>query len=288
MAGRFPATFIGVASGSVGRLAVYATSDGHRLRFLTAPEPGGGLGGLALSANGRTVAFQRALGTCAAAIDTVRTSGGKERTLIPMTGSGSRTALPVSPSYSGDGRYLMYETSRCLAPFNPLVHLRNLHTGRELSRSASRFAIPPGAVFVHDDKQVAYITFASRLAVRQVPSFAVKTHAPPPRTCRYQALAGTERKLVALLQCGPQHVLSLVTLSTRTFGSTGSLARIGHCLKGIGLSLAVHDPSAILAETKDARSPPRSSRARIFTVRGAAVTQVRSGLFASMPHEVLW
>ena len=88
-----------------GRLAA---SDGGRLRFLTTQQPGGGAGGPALSADGRTVAFNRALGTCAGAIDTVPADGGRERTLIAMTGSGRRTAIPFDPSYSSDGKFLLY------------------------------------------------------------------------------------------------------------------------------------------------------------------------------------
>jgi hypothetical protein len=125
-----PARFIGVAmAGGPTRLAAYAASDGGRLRFLTTQQPGGGASGPALSAGGRTVAFNRALGTCAGAIDTVPANGGRERTLIAMTGSGRRTAIPFDPSYSSDGKYLLYETIRCLAPHRPLAHLRTLAPG---------------------------------------------------------------------------------------------------------------------------------------------------------------
>ena len=128
-----PATFIGIAAAPGSRIAVFSARDGRRLKFLTTPQPGGGVSQLALSANGRTVAFQRAPGTCAADISTIPAAGGKERALIPLTG---RT-LPGDPSYSADGRYLLYSTSRCLAPFRPLVHLRNLRTGHELRKSAA-------------------------------------------------------------------------------------------------------------------------------------------------------
>jgi hypothetical protein len=90
------------------------------------------------------VAFNRALGTCAGAIDTVPANGGRERTLIAMTGSGRRTALPFDPSYSSDGKYLLYETIRCLAPHRPLVHLRTLATGREMTAPDSRHPVAGG------------------------------------------------------------------------------------------------------------------------------------------------
>src|SRR5260221_8884877 len=70
----FPARFIGVAEGvPSGRLAVYSSVNGHRLKFLTANLPGGGPAGPGLSADGGTVVFSRGQGSCAQTIDTPRT-----------------------------------------------------------------------------------------------------------------------------------------------------------------------------------------------------------------------
>lgn len=266
---------------------MYAAANGSRLRFLTAPEPGGGAGGPALSANGRTVAFARALGTCAQAIDTVPARGGKERTLIPLIGSGIRWRLPDDPSYSSDGRYLLYVTAWCQPPVRPLVHLRTLSTGRELTASNARHRMFAAAVLVNSDRQFAYVTQRGMLAVRQVPSFATTIHAPA-RGCRYQRLAGTESRLVALLQCGPRRRLSVVAVSVRTFAVTRTLARLGPCLDGTSLSLAIRDPGAILAETMDACGSLRGARSHILIERAGSVTQVRSGLWTRMPQEVIW
>ena len=283
-----PTRFIGVAmAGGPTRLAAYAASDGGRLRFLTTQQPGGGAGGPALSADRRTVAFNRALGTCAGAIDTVPADGGRERTLIAMTGSGRRTAIPFDPSYSSDGKFLLYETVRCLAPHRPLVHLRTLATGREMTAPDSRHPVAGGAVLVNSDKQFAYLTPRGQLAVRQVPSFATTIHAPA-RGCSYQQLAGTERRLIALLQCGTRHQLSVVAVSARTFAVTGTLARLGRCLAGTSLSMIGRARPAILAETLDACGPPLSSRSHILVVGAASVRQVRSGVFTRMPQQVIW
>jgi hypothetical protein len=286
-AARFPATFIGITPGATTRLAVYSSADGHRLKFLTTPQPGGGVSAPVLSARGRTVAFERGLGTCAGVIDTVPATGGRERVLIPMTGTGARTALPSRPSYSGDGRYLLYATSRCSEPPNQLLHRRNLRTGRELARPGSLTGLQGNAVFVNHNRQLAYAVFAGNLVVRQLPSFRMRTY-PPPRNCRYQALAGTETKLAAVLQCGARHTLSLVAVSAHTFTITKTLIRLGSCLASTDLSLAAHDPAAMLVETTDACAPPQRAHARIVKIRGHTARPVRSGLAATMPHDVFW
>ena len=123
--------------------------------------------------------------------------------------------------------------------------------------------------------------------VRQLPSFRIRAY-PPPRHCRYQALAGTETRLAAVLQCGARHTLSLVAVSTRTFTITRTLIRLGFCLASTDLSLAAHDPSAMLVETTGACAPPQRAHARIVKIRGHTARLVRSGLAATMPHDVFW
>ena len=78
--------------------------------------------------------------------------------MITITGSGRRAAIPFDPSYSSDGKYLLYETVRCLAPHRPLVHLRTLATGREMTAPDSVHPVAGGAVLVNSDKQFAYLT----------------------------------------------------------------------------------------------------------------------------------
>jgi hypothetical protein len=89
-----PKTFIGVTPLEPTRLAVYSVRTGKLLRYLTAPEPGGGVGGAQFSPNGRDLLFDRAHGTCALTIDTVPVSGGAERVLIPITGAGQQAVIP--------------------------------------------------------------------------------------------------------------------------------------------------------------------------------------------------
>ncbi len=284
-AGRFPATFIGVATTApAARLAVFSAADGHRLRYLTTPQPGGGVFAPALSASGRTVAFERALGTCAGAIHTVPAAGGKERVLVPLTSPGGHDTLPFSPVYSSDGRYLLYSTTRCFPPFHRRIHLRTLATGHELTRPG---VVPSGAVFVSRDQRVVHVGTGGMLAVRPVPAFTTQPHAAP-RGCRYQAVAGTETRLVAVLQCGARHRLSLVAISLRTFTIIRTLNRLGSCLGSTDLSLATGDPSAMLVETYNACQPPDSRQVRILEIRGHTIRLVRSGRIDKMPREVLW
>ena len=132
--GRFPATFIAISTGKTGsRLAVFSAASGRLLKYLTAAEAGGGPGEPSLTAGGLVI-FERLHGTCSATIDTVPARGGPERVLIGTVGQGNQAVLPDQPSGSADGRYLSYITAHCFPPPDQSVHLRNLHTGRELSR----------------------------------------------------------------------------------------------------------------------------------------------------------
>src|SRR5215469_12844701 len=68
-AARFPATFVGLSApnsrrSAAGRLAVYSTANGKRLRFLTAQEPGRAAFNPVFSPDNRTVAFERGAGSC--------------------------------------------------------------------------------------------------------------------------------------------------------------------------------------------------------------------------------
>ena len=243
----FPADFVGISyPGGVGVVAVYSATNGRLIRTLTVPMPGGGPGGPQLSPDGRTVIFVRGTGTCAQVIDTVPFRGGPEQTLIPMTGNpltSKNYSIPYDPSYSPDGRYLIYETVPCGPSGRALVHIRDLGTGRERTR-----AVALGytfSVFLDHDSDVVGET-GTALEVLRMPSMAVASY-PAPRGCRYQGLAGTGTELVAFLQCGPGHELSVVAVSPRTFTITRTLIPTGSCLGGQTISLAPADPSAMLA-----------------------------------------
>jgi WD40-like Beta Propeller Repeat len=229
----FPADFIGVSWATtpvMAVVAVYSAADGHLIRTLTVPMPGGGPGDPRLSPDGRTVIFSRGQGSCAQTIDTVPFRGGREQVLIPMTGTGNNGILPGDPSYSADGRYLIYDTVPCDPSGHALLHIRDLGTGRELTGAG--FLGVAGSVFLDHDSEVVFagpgLEAGTGLEVLRMPSMAVTAY-PVPRGCRYQALAGTGTGLDALLQCGPGHELSVVAISPRTFTATRTLIRLGSC-----------------------------------------------------------
>ncbi len=287
----FPADMIGDSpgGGTSDVVAVYSTANGHLIRKLTEPMPGGGPSAPRLSPDGRTVIFARGQGSCAQTVNTVPFRGGRERVLIPMTGTGSNAVIPGDPSYSADGRYLIYDTVPCGPSGHALLHIRNLATGRELTGAGSLG--DADAVFLGHDSEVvldAAMTGAggTGLEVLPVPSMTLTSH-PAPRGCRYQALAGTETELDALLQCGPGHQLSVVTISPRTLTVSRTLIRLGSCLGGQTLSLAPAGPSAMLAETYDAcASSPAHADYRIVKIRAGQASRVTYG--PNTPQAVSW
>jgi hypothetical protein len=278
-AGSFPATFIGISAGS--RLAVYSAANGRVLKYLTAAEPGTGrLAGPELSADGGTVVFVLYGGTCTDSIDMVPAGGGAERVLIPP----AHGDIPYAASYSADGKYLIYGTVvPCSPPYPKMIHVRNLRTGHELVGPG---ALGWDAVFVNDDRQVVSGNDAG-LTVLQLPSLRARAY-PAPQGCRYQGLAGTETELIGLVQCGASDALSVVAISPATFAVTRTLIRLGTCLGG-SISVAVHDPSAMLVETEGACLPPTAvPMARILKIRGAEASVVLSGSASSMPISAIW
>ena len=289
----FPADFTGVSwatTATMAVVAVYSATDGHLIRKLTVPMPGGGLGDPRLSPDGRTVIFSRGQGSCAQTIDTVPFRGGREQVLVPMTGTGNNAIIPGDPSYSADGRYLIYDTVPCGTSGHALLHIRDLGPGRELTRAG--FLGDADSVFLDHDSEVVFdATMAGTgtgLEVLRIPSMAGTSH-PAPRGCRYQALAGTETEteLDALLQCGPSHELSVVAISPRTFTVTRTLIRLGSCLGGETISLAPADPSAMLAETYDAcLSPTARGDYRIVKIRAGQAWRVTSG--QDVPQVASW
>ena len=281
----FPADFIGVSPASTAStavVAVYSATDGHLIRKLTVPMPGGGMGYPRLSPDGHTVIFSRGQGSCAQTIDTVPVRGGREQVLVPMTGTGDNAIIPDYPSYSADGRYLIYDTVPCGPSGHALLHVRDLGTGRELTRAGLLGYI--GSVFLDHDSEIVFA--GTGLEVLRMPSMALAAY-PAPRGCRYQALAGTETELDALLQCDPGHELSIVAISPRTFTVTRTLIRLGSCLGGETISLASAGPSAILAETYDAcLSPTARGEYRIVKIRADQAWRVTSG--QDVPQLASW
>jgi hypothetical protein len=284
----FPADFVAVSGAGV--VAVYSAADGHLIRTLTVPMPGGGPGGPQLSPDGRTVIFARGTGTCAQVIDTVPFGGGPEQTLIPITGrplTGSNYSIPGDPSYSPDGRYLIYDTVPCGPSGHVLVHIRDLATGRERTKAVTLEY--DFSVFLDHDREVAGQTGSGTgLEVLRLPSMAVTAY-PAPRGCRYQGLAGTPAGtgLDALLQCGPGRQLSVVAVSPRTFTVTRTLIPPGSCEGGQTISLAPAGPPAILVETYDACAPPGAPGGyTIVKILDGRVWPVTSA--QDVPQEAAW
>jgi len=281
-AGLPPATFVGLTPphsppSAAGRLAMYSAATGKRLRFLTAHR---GAFNPVMSADGRTVAFERGTGPCAQTIDGVPTTGGRARVLIPMRFSGSRPVVPSSPTYSADGKYLGYLTTGCSWSSHDVIHVRNLRTGRELTGPGY---LPERAVFINGDRQIAFAD-GGALVVVGIPTFA--RHAfQPPRGCQYVLTAGTETKLIAAMQCGARQAASIVAISTRTFTITKTLFRPTRCRSCLDVSLAATDPSAILVATDNPCLPVPGA---IYVIRGQTARLVLSRSALDLPYEIVW
>jgi hypothetical protein len=282
---RPPASFVGLtpphsSRSAAGRLAVYSTANGKRLRFLTAQEPGGGVFNPVISADGRTVAFERGVGSCAQTIDGVPAKGGRETVLIPMKFSGNRPIVPSSPTYSADGQYLGYLTTGCSVSSHDVIHVRNLRTGHELT---GRRYLPERAVFVNRDRQIVFVDGGALVTVG-IPSFARHTFQPP-RGCQYVLLAGTETKLVATVDCGHRHALSIAAISMSTFTITKTLLRLSRCSTCTDISLAATDPSGMLVATDNPCVPVPGA---IYVIRGQSARLVLSGSALDLPYEIVW
>ncbi len=97
-----------VAVDDTDRLAVFRSSDGSRVRYLTAQQPGGGVKHPVV--RGDLVYFIRALGTCAASINIARLDGtGEEQQLIDFDG----VHIPDDLTLSGNGVKMGYTKTRC-------------------------------------------------------------------------------------------------------------------------------------------------------------------------------
>jgi hypothetical protein len=280
-----PASFVGLTPprsprSAAGRLALFSTTDGRRIRFLTAQRPGGGVFNPAVSAGGRTVAFERGTGSCDQTIDSVPASGGRERVLIAMKSSGNKPIVPSSPTYSSDGLYLGYLTTGCSVSSHDVIHVRNLRTGHELTGHGY---LPERAVFVNHDRQIVFAD-GGALVVVSLPSFARHT-VQPPRGCQYELLAGTETKLAATVECGHRHAVSIVAISTRTFAVTKTVLRLSHCPTCLDLSFAAADPSAMLVATDNPCVPVRGA---IYVVRGQTARLMVSRSAEGLPYEIVW
>jgi hypothetical protein len=284
---RAPRTFVATTAVAPTRLARYSTTTGRLLKYLTTPQPGGGVGEPELSADGRTIVFPRGQGSCAETIDTVPARGGTERVLIPMTGLGATATLPdPGASLSADGRYLLYSMTTCANLNHHAVYLRNLRTGRTVRLARRGPELLFAAAFIKHDRQVAYISYGpshGELAVLNLRPLRLRFYAAP-RGCRYGPLAtpGTGRLLTGTLNCG--RVVKIVTVSPSSFRITATLAVIrGRCQQAISVSSAQRDPKALLLEVTGCHDTER-----ILTIRNGKTTVLLSGPSRRMPQAPVW
>jgi hypothetical protein len=279
---RAPTTFVASTSAEPTRLARYSATTGSLLTYLTAPAPGGGVGTAELSANGRTLLFDRFRGTCAVTVDTVPARGGAEQVLIPIIGSGMAAIIPDGASISADGRYLLYSMTPCANLAHHSVYLRNLRTGRTVRLARRGPLLDVTGAFINRDRQVAYAS-DGRLAVLNLRPLRLRFHAAP-RGCSFGPLAtpGTGSLLTGTLDCG--RLVKVVTISASSFRVTGTIASLhGSCLKAASFSIAQHDPQALLLEVTGCRGTER-----ILAVRDGRTTVLLSGPSLQMPQGPVW
>lgn len=103
----YPATFVGVSTD--GRVAVFDSSSGKVVRYLTPAQPGGGVSDLTLSPSGDRAYFTRGTGTCSAHIASVPVAGGPE-TVAVTAPAGSLVSNPV---LIGEGGTVAYVRTSC-------------------------------------------------------------------------------------------------------------------------------------------------------------------------------
>jgi len=282
-AARAPTTFVAITAAAPTRLARYSATTGRRLKFLTSPEPGGGVGAPELSANGRTVVFVRGDGTCADTIDTVPARGGAERVLIPMTGSGATAAFPFGASLSPDGRYLLYSLTPCADLGHHTLYLRDLRTGRTTRLGRAPQLMFPAAFFDHD-RQAAYNPYGfGKLTIVSLRPLRLSYHIPP-RGCLYGPLVtpGTGKLLTVTLDC--DSLVKVVDLSPSSLRVTRTIASVaGSCVRALSLSVAQRDPRALLLEVTGCHNTER-----ILTISDGKTTVLRSGPDRRMPQSPAW
>jgi hypothetical protein len=282
-AGREPAVFYGTWGKNLPGVAVYSASTGRRLKVLVPQEPGGGVLQLALAPGGRTLAFTAGNGTCGSLIESVATAGGPVHVLVP--GRPQHGGTPAGgPAYSADGRYFSYVTSYCGTPA-AFLHIRNLRTGMTLTHRV--YLTLFGLVFIRGDRVAVAAAGPAGLTVVSLPSLAARSYRAP-AGCSYDQVAGTESRLIAALDCGRRHRLSVVSLSTRTFRVTGTVARLGGCLHAGSLSLA--SGGAVLVEATrgcDVR-PTADPSDEIEEIRGGHARTVLAGKIYALPGDVVW
>jgi len=133
-----PETFVAVQG---GRLALFRTTSGERVRYLTTEQPGGGITEAQMAPDGATVYAVRGQGTCAASIVAVSTTTQTERTVLSLT-----DAVPSNLSVSGDGKWLAYVRTKCAGEGDWSIVRRDLGAATERAWSSSASAPESGTV----------------------------------------------------------------------------------------------------------------------------------------------
>lgn len=131
----YPSTFAGIKD---SRVAVFSSRDGAALRWLTAPQPGGGASDPQVTADGKWVYYLQGTGTCANALMRVPYAGGTPERVVALKGavvSGYGVAL--------GGQRLAYVSQSCGSGGWKLV-ARDTAAGRTNTLTAP--TPPPGWV----------------------------------------------------------------------------------------------------------------------------------------------
>lgn len=101
----YPSMFVGVQD---GRIALFDTSSGNRVKYLTPKEPGGGASDPFVTDGGRSVVYVQGEGTCAGSVRKVTISGSGPKVLARPTGG----RVPSSPEINVKGE-LAYVSTTC-------------------------------------------------------------------------------------------------------------------------------------------------------------------------------
>ncbi|HVE99019.1 MAG TPA: hypothetical protein VNA12_07555 [Mycobacteriales bacterium] len=105
MSGVYPAQFVGAHS---GRIALFDTRSGDRVRYLTEEQPGGGASDPFVTDDGRSVVYVQGEGTCAASIRKIGIVARRAETLVQSKDG----RVPSLPKVASDGT-LAYAWTTC-------------------------------------------------------------------------------------------------------------------------------------------------------------------------------
>ncbi|HVE64870.1 MAG TPA: Gmad2 immunoglobulin-like domain-containing protein [Mycobacteriales bacterium] len=147
--GAYPAQFVAVER---GRLAVFETKSGKRVRFLTEELPGGGVSDPSTTPDGTSVVYVQGEGTCAASIRRVPVDGGDPEVLLRSNG----TSVPRQPVLSSLGD-LAYIEELCQREDSQIVVQRSAEGAGPRTIDPGSDGSPSGIAWSADGRTLAVI-----------------------------------------------------------------------------------------------------------------------------------